>query len=101
MRRLLPPVLAVFAAAGLLVFQMRRMSPAGQVGEVAHGIRCGSCNTNYTMTTAEMNRMISRGEVVSPPEQLRRFKCAGCGKLEATLDFSAYEHLRSLKEEQP
>ena len=101
MKRWLPPVLAVLAAAGLLVFQWRRQSPARHVGDIACGIRCGSCNTNYTMTTSDMNRMVDRGEVLSPPEQVRRFKCRGCGKLEATLDLSTYEHLRTLESEKP
>lgn len=91
--------LAVLAA--VLVMQLRRLSPAPPVGHVAHAIRCGNCNTNYTMTTSDMNRMVDRGEVLSPPEQVRRFKCRGCGKLEATLDLSTYEHLRTLESEKP
>lgn len=101
MKRWLPPVLAVLAAAGLLVFQLRRQSPARQVRDVAYGIRCQSCQTNYTLTSAQMNDLIDRGDAISPPEQVRRFKCRGCGKIEATLDLSTYERLRALKEEKP
>ena len=97
-------VLAVAALAVLtavLALRLRSTSPARQVGNVAHAIRCVNCNTNYTMTMSDMNEMIDRGEVMSPPEQVRRFKCRGCGKLEATLDLSTYEHLRTLPEEKP
>ena len=45
--------------------------------------------------------LAARGDAISPPEQVRRFKCRGCGKIEATLDLSTYERLRALKEEKP
>ncbi|MFO1491799.1 MAG: hypothetical protein U1F77_17020 [Kiritimatiellia bacterium] len=101
MKRWLPPVLAVLATAGLLVFQWRLQSPARHVGDIAHGVRCLSCQTNYTLTTDQMNDLIDRGDAVSPPEQVRRFKCRGCGKMEATLDLSTYFNLRDGTEKAP
>lgn len=101
MKRWLPAVLAVLAAAGLLVLQWRRQSPACHVGGLAYGVRCLSCQTNYTLTTTQMNDLIDRGDVVSPPEEIRRFKCRGCGKMQVTLDLTTYNRLSGQKEAAP
>lgn len=101
MRRWLPPVLAVLAAAGLLVFQFRNASPARHVGDIAYEMQCRNCSARSSLTTTEMNRMIARGEAVSPPEEVRRFKCGGCGKLELVFDNSAYERMRDAPAVQP
>jgi hypothetical protein len=91
----------VAGLAVLLALQLRRSSPARHVEGLSYAVACLNCKTNYTMTTSEMNAMIARGDVVSPPEEVRRFKCRGCGELQATLDLSGYLDLIKQKEAAP
>lgn len=81
-------------AALLLALRLRNPSPEGNVKGVAYDMQCRNCAARSRLTTDDMNRMISRGEVVSPPEEVRRFKCGGCGKLELVFDNTGYERMR-------
>ena len=101
MRRWLPAALAVLAAAGLLVFQLRKASPARHVGGIAYEMKCRNCSARCRLTTEDMNRMIDRGEALSPPEEVRRFTCRECGKLELTFDNTGYERMRDAPAGQP
>lgn len=87
--------------AVLLALRLWSASPARHVKDLPYRVLCMNCKTNYTMTTSEMNGMIARGDVVSPPEEVRRFKCRGCGELRVTLDLSTYLDLIEPKKVAP
>lgn len=101
MRRTLTVVLGAMIAALLLVLRHGDPSPERQVEGVAYAMQCRNCAARSSLTTAEMNRMIAMGEAESPPEEVRRFKCGGCGKLELVFDNTGYERMRDAPGGQP
>ena len=101
MKRTVTVVLGVTAVALLLVMRLRNPSPERHVEDVAYEMKCRNCAARSSLTTADMNRMIAKGDVVSPPEEVRRFKCGGCGKLELVFDNTGYERMRDAPGAQP
>lgn len=79
-------VLLLAGAVTGLVWQARRHDPARSLGNISYSLHCAACNTVTNLTTAELNRLIARGEATSPPNQMRRFKCGKCGKLDLVMD---------------
>lgn len=90
--RLLVALLFVAVAAGLLVWNTRKGNPERHVQEVSYPIRCLNCKATGSLTIAEMNRMVAAGDVESPPEQMRRFKCASCSERAVVLDAGGRGH---------
>ena len=101
MRRTLTVVLGAMIAALLLVLRHGDPSPERQVEGVAYAMQCRNCAARSSLTTADMNRMIAKGDVVSPPGEARRFKCGGCGKLELDFDNTEYERMRDAPADRP
>lgn len=101
MRRNITVVLGVMTVALLLLPRLRNPSPENHVEGVAYDMQCRGCAAWSSLTTTEMNRMIARGEEVSPPGEVRRFKCGGCGKMELTLAPPDYEGAAGPKELEP
>ena len=101
MRRTLTVVLGVMTVALLLMLRLRNPSAESHVEGVAYAMQCRGCAARSSLTTAEMNRMIARGEAASPPEEVRRFKCGGCGKLELVFDNTGYERMRDAPMDRP
>ena len=101
MKRIITVVLGAMTVALLLLLRLRNPSPEGYVEDVAYDMKCRNCAAKSSLTTADMNRMIAAGEAVSPPEEARRFKCGGCGKLELVFDNTEYERMRDAPADRP
>jgi hypothetical protein len=85
-------VLALVAVgAGLLWFSMRSLDPERDVAGIHYDLVCKHCGKTGTWTTAELNRMVARGECVSPEYHTRRFKCPACGAMELIMDQRSYD----------
>lgn len=84
MKRLVCAVLVI--AAGWGVLHWRRQDVSHSLNDISYSLHCASCKAETHLTTAELNRMIARGEATSPPQQMRQFKCEKCGKLELVMD---------------
>lgn len=84
--RLMMAVMFLAVATGLLVWNTRKGDPARHVQNLSYPVRCLHCGNKGVLTIAAMNAMVRRGDVVSPPEQMRRFKCASCGETQVVLD---------------
>ena len=83
LRRLLPIVLVLATAAAVL--RLMRNDPARAVAHIGYETICLNCRHPGIATTEELNRMVKRGDAVSPPEQMRRFKCSNCGEIQVVL----------------
>ena len=86
-------IVALLGLAAFVLLQWRRVDPARHLQEVRYPVRCLSCKASGVLGTAEMNTMIARGEVISPPQQMRRFLCRACGQTNLVLDQGRYYEL--------
>jgi hypothetical protein len=83
-------IAAIVVAGPLAIHACRKADPARHVQDISYPVVCLKCGEKYVLKTREMNDMIDRGEVESPPEQMRRFKCRKCGEKSVILDEAPY-----------
>jgi hypothetical protein len=97
-KKTLAVVALMVVAVAFLVHSCRELDPAGHVGGMKFSMMCLECKKPCVLTADEMNGMVKRGECLSPPNEVRRFKCPFCGKLSVVPDTGIINELSKPKQ---